>query len=116
MAHNVQIVFTLYDLSAINLRRQNDFIIHVRARKKIAKRINDTAATACDDPVWVLPKIAIVVTRKIPATIELIAREHKAPSLHGDVPHRSEPRLAAVRGGGAINLDALRVHRRPHQG
>jgi hypothetical protein len=60
---------------------RNDFIIHVGAREKIAKRINDTAATACDDSVWVLPKIAIVVTRKIPATIELIACEHKATLL-----------------------------------
>src|SRR5437899_8113576 len=57
----------------------------------------------------------MVLRREVTATVELVARQHEAPSLDGDVPHRGDPGVALIRSWRAIDFDPLGIHGRAHQ-
>ena len=61
------------------------------------------------------PNARAIVGGKIAAPVELVAGQHEAPALDRDVAHRGDPRIPRVRRRRAVELDALRVHRRAHQ-
>src|SRR5216683_783334 len=116
VAHNIQVVLASDDLGAIDLGDQNSFAVRVGSGKKIAEGIDNTTATAANERIRIFSKGRMILSRKVAPTVELVARKHEAPPLDGDVPHRSDPRVARVCGRGAINLNALCVHRRAHYG
>ena len=51
------------------------------------------------------------IRRKVATTGELVARKHEATTLEGDMPHRRQPRLAAIRRRRTVDLNALGEHR-----
>lgn len=115
MAHNIQVVLSADDLSAVDLSNQDHFTFRVRSGEKIAERIDNTASSARDHRIRSFAINGIVIIRKIMPPIELVGGKHKATPFDGDVPHRGYPGVPAIGSGGAINLDALRVHCRSHQ-
>ena len=87
----------------------------LRAGEEIAEGIDDAASAARDDAIGLVIAKRPIIEGKIAAAIELIAGKDEATALDRDVAHGSDPGIAAVSGGGAIDLDAFRVHRRTHQ-
>src|SRR6266446_1623749 len=115
MADNIQVVLSPDNLGAIDLGGQNRFALRVRPGKKIPEGVDDATAAATNDGVGVLSEDGMILRREITATVELVAREHEAPSFDSDVPHRRDPGVALIGGRRAINLDPLGIHGRAHQ-
>ncbi len=115
VADNIKIVFPADDLSAIDFSDENGFVLKIRSCKEIAERVNDAASPARDHGVWIIAKGSAVVGGKIAATIELIAGEHEAATFDADVAHGSDPGIARISRGCAVELDSLGVHRGAHE-
>ena len=55
MAHHIEVELSPDDLSAVDVGHKDRFTIPVRASKKIAKRIEDTAAASVYDGLGIVP-------------------------------------------------------------
>ena len=64
MACNIQVVFAPDYLRAIDLGDQDLFALHVRSGKKIAERIDNTAAAATNDYVRIFSNARMIIGRK----------------------------------------------------
>ncbi len=115
MADYIEVVFATDDLRTIDFRDEDRFAFGVRSGEEIAERINNAASASADDRVGIVAEGRVVVGGKIAAAVELVAGEDEAASFNGDVAHGGDPGIAGVGGGGAVDFDALGVHRGTHQ-
>jgi hypothetical protein len=81
--------------------------------QNLTERADYAAATRAEDVIWRLRERVGHVVREVAAARELVAGKHEAAPLERDVPHRRQPRLAAIRGRCTVNLDPPGVHRHP---
>lgn len=110
VADDIEVVLAANNLPEINFGEEDCFAIGVGSSKEIAKGINDATATATDYGFRVIAKLGVVIVGKVAAALKLIAGEHEATPLEGDVADSGEPRVAGVGGRRAIKLDTLGIH------
>jgi len=116
VAYDIEVVLAANNLLEINFGEEDCFAIGVGSSKEIAKGINDATATATDYGFRIIAELGVVIVGKVAAALKLIAGEHEATSLDGDVADSGEPRVAGVGGRCAIKLDTLGIHSSAEQG
>jgi hypothetical protein len=116
VADDIEIVLAADDLPEVDFCDEDCFAIGVRSSKEIAKGIDDATATATHYGFRVIVEVGMVIARVVAAALKLIAGEHEAASLDGDVPDSGEPRVSRVGGRCAVKFDALGIHSGAEQG
>jgi hypothetical protein len=116
VADNIEIKFPAHDLRAIDLGSQNHFVIRIWPSEKVPERIDNATAAAGHNRFRVVALCCAVIGREIAPAIELVAGKHEAAAFDRNVAHGSDPGVTRISRGRTIQLDALRIHCRPHQG
>src|SRR5829696_5239039 len=105
MAGNIEIILAARHVVQVQVGHQDIFILEGRPGQYLAQRADDTTAAPRHNYIRVVAKGGRVVVGVIASAGELVAGQHEAAALQGDVLHGTEPGIASVGGRGTVNLN-----------
>src|SRR5438270_1477575 len=111
MPNGIEIKFGLGQQTAIQLSQQDRFIFKIRPSQKLTKRTHDAASATGKYRVRFFSECRGIILGEVAAAVELVAAQDKAAALCSNMLHGGRPCGAMVGGWGAINLNALGIHK-----
>ena len=115
MAHRVEVEVRLLLHIEIDIGVENRLLVEHRPGEHGSGRIDDEAATAHQHVAARHLLLDRVIFGKRVARQVLAGRQHEGAALERDVRHGCLPRRAVICSRRTVELDALRVHRLPHE-
>src|SRR5450759_3683783 len=114
--HDIKVELPPRNFSHVQVRRQDTFARKVGTGEHLPKGIDNTTATTRNDGLWLITKCCLVDIRVIGTTGELVTGQDKTATFQGNMLHGRNPSIPPIRSRGAVDLDALRIHRHAQQG
>src|SRR5579859_7383935 len=110
MANSVKIKFGFGQQTAVQFSHQDCLIFKIRACQKFTERTYDAASATRKNSIRLFSERCCIVLWEIAAMVELVATQHKAAALSGNMLHGGRPCRAMVGRWRAINLNSLGIH------